>query len=1741
MTDIRVDIEQLSDHAPFALLPVRMETLFTLVDDAQQLWVRVFPDDCWITAFDPAFTSAERTNGWAYWAQRWAAAGDEGETRAAWAALVQAHGAGRAAWIVRSYPPTQLAALPTSRDANDMALVSATDQPVSSEIATAAAAFWKRVWESGGSAAAEAAAVEELAALSFEDTEFVRAQLRPLNLTSEGPVGVDRTAINTTFTVLSFARGAERERAFSQPPSVPLFPHQLRLIGITHGKIVLDEPGEKIELPLYAGPDPTGADDKLKISSDAEGELVVGEKLSWMFDFESAVKRGLGFRVKLKPAQAAEGFDRLFVLGIHIDSAESTAKALETLLLGHRYCSEDFEFVSVGSPTNNTDGHPTQYQRTDDPNASYTTVHRTSPLQVDASQRAAKTDGQHFAEVFGLSPEVFEVSLGAERFDAAEAEAMNTALWPGTLGYFIEAMLATKGPVADAVVSDEAAANLRLFFNRHVAGRGPAPAVRIGRQPYGMITTSAFSQAKWAAVPPIVHTLPVVGLLAPVLETLRTEWRSMATNAAHLPAPEDTTASDLASVLGLQASSASIYQRYGEPAQVRSHLYRYGSDNALLGNVQAMLSLTARQMVDVLQSLGYRAGIPPELASKLFRNHAYRLRGPMAAPAPLSEQRLLPDLVPFGLNYLGMLAELALSGLEDLRLEGKNERPPDALLYLLAKFALERGYQHRANELLERSGLTRHEVASRKFEPPYVHVDEKVSNSRWRDLFSPLPALTGDNQRPLHDVVNEELRSGQRMELTEQVEALQRLSKLPTARLDRLVAEHVDLCGYRLDAWLTGLVAYQLELMRSGGDPNASDYKRGVYVGAYGWLEDVRPRPRRLTQVDITDEAVRHTFAKTLETLVSDASNGGFIAAPSLDHATTAAVLRAGYVSNAHRDEPTMLAVNLSSERVRHAQVLLEGIRNGQGLGELLGYRLERALHDRTDLPTIHTAIYALRAAFPLRAGRLAETATLPAGTPSEAIEARNVVDGQLLLEQVRRGFPTWPFGAALPSVAGPLRAAVELEIGRLEDLYDAVADLALAEGVHQLLAGNHERAAATLDAFSSGGLPPDPDVIASPRRHLGITHQIVVHLDPGAAPGSGARSIAEPALNEWLGSILPAADSVGVLVRVINPVDSLATEHLITQADLELDPLDVLMVVDPDADGLMSTLDDLLVEHALGVTPMRPDARVEVLHTQPVDGKVTFFQLAAAIADLRPMMLGSRSLRPDDLVKAVDPIGDSLSGPRPAIEPSVARSRVTVPLTQLKAARKAVEEIRARIAGDRVAAAANIDAELAAVLSACRPLDGFALSAAGRGQLLSARRDLFAATVATASALRTRMTDRITRCDLLVATADGFAPGTPANEVVTTWLEAERVISTLGTQDRVDPVAMRAAVMARRATFTSRRDDLSDIVDGSIATIGGLVTAVNDARSNNPTYPVLLGEDLNSGPLQAAIDNLVDDLIRQCTAIVAEADRKISRAEDFLLIPGNEADAARALFGDGTPIIGIFDAPIGAETQITAALAGEGSLLAHARGPLGMDDPVRDWRFGVARVRPAVWRWESVETVLDALHHRVDTELPRTLTTAALQLPHRPGAPWYAVAFPPGTVIDHDALCYTVINPSPLAAGNQWCGLVLDEWPELIPLPERTAGLAVHHDRPGSEPPQAWLAVTPAQWDGKWHWDDLVMALSDTLDLAQLRAVEPDQIDQSRYGALFPATIFPVYPLQISMTLNLALNNAAFRKFREG
>src|SRR5690554_5093820 len=82
--------------------------------------------------------------------------------------------------------------------------------------------------------------------------------------------------------------------------------------------VTFQEIGNLIPSDLKMGPDPSLSDDDQIRPSD--GDIKVNEDLKWMFDFEEAVSKGMGFKIDLTPVQARTGFDRIVVVGVKISS-----------------------------------------------------------------------------------------------------------------------------------------------------------------------------------------------------------------------------------------------------------------------------------------------------------------------------------------------------------------------------------------------------------------------------------------------------------------------------------------------------------------------------------------------------------------------------------------------------------------------------------------------------------------------------------------------------------------------------------------------------------------------------------------------------------------------------------------------------------------------------------------------------------------------------------------------------------------------------------------------------------------------------------------------------------------------------------------------------------------------------------------------------------------------------------------------------------------------------------------------------------------------------------------------------------------------------------------------------------------------------------------------------------------------------------------------------------------------------
>jgi hypothetical protein len=309
----------------------------------------------------------------------------------------------------------------------------------------------------------------------------------------------------------------------------------------------------------------------------------------------------------------------------------------------------------------------------------------------------------------------------------------------------------------------------------------------------------------------------------------------------------------------------------------------------------------------------------------------------------------------------------------------------------------------------------------------------------------------------------------------------------------------LDLSSYRLDAWISSFANQRLDHLRANEE-------KGLHIGAFGWIESLMPKE----------------FADGVSSK-NQVRQGGYIHAPSHAHAAAAAVLRNGYLTHSDEsDKKDLLKINLNSERTKKALDIINGIQRIP-LSELLGYRLERRLHD-ADLDYL---IDEFRNFFPLNKDdplELREGNDQDTGA-KERIEPRNLTDGlnvhnnwKRLVDSINephnidniKDFMVgdiqsngWkPFYDKVKLKYAPTDQKIKEIIGSLKphlnyllDEIDGLSDLCMAESVYQAINGNYSRSGAVLDGMSGDGQIPNPEISTTPRSGPQQLQRIILAL----------------------------------------------------------------------------------------------------------------------------------------------------------------------------------------------------------------------------------------------------------------------------------------------------------------------------------------------------------------------------------------------------------------------------------------------------------------------------------------------------------------------------------------------------------------------------------------------------------------------------------------------------------------------
>ena len=343
-------------------------------------------------------------------------------------------------------------------------------------------------------------------------------------------------------------------------------------------------------------------------------------------------------------------------------------------------------------------------------------------------------------------------------------------------------------------------------------------------------------------------------------------------------------------------------------------------------------------------------------------------------------------------------------------------------------------------------------------------------------------------------------------------EAANLLKRLHPDKVEILLVETLDLLSHRLDAWLTGIANSQLMVCQK-------ENTQSPPIGIYGWLE----KPGELDTTPPKPE---------------------FIQAPSVKQATTAAILRNASIHNGTDDNSGAFQVNLSSAQIRKGRWYLEGLRQGHLPGEILGYQLERLIHDASRKETSEIKdddIFYLREKYPLEFNRNKDEV-------DKSPSILTIIDGEKFLDDKDNQ---------------ELDSKYFNITNQINQIKDAATDIAVCEVVNA--DDNVARRGGWLDFLDGQCLPPAEEFIQSQR--TGDIHGTKVFLQISSPDNLTAdesvtnpRVIADPILAHFCETLIPDFGSKEIVVELTNVKVKQSRPITIFTRELNMDAIDLVM-----------------------------------------------------------------------------------------------------------------------------------------------------------------------------------------------------------------------------------------------------------------------------------------------------------------------------------------------------------------------------------------------------------------------------------------------------------------------------------------------------------------------------------------------------------------------------------------------------
>lgn len=881
-------------------------------------------------------------------------------------------------------------------------------------------------------------------------------------------------------------------------------------------------------------------------SDEKETVVVFGDGDEWVKDFGKAEDIGMAVRIRLIDnnryewrSQPPEKFERVIVTGFYSrrevgNNQKQSAEGIQALFENHLY-TEGISFIPYGTATNNLGGTQSAFSIRDefDANATY-------PYLVNGKALSDQSIGRKLERGLGLAENSVRYFQHADQEHSRFKQLLQKCTWMALGGHSIKLLLGDQ-------LSSEMSLDLWKHYHQFLSARGWFSMIKIDDQPYGILpvtqlgklnldnTDGGLSDLKNQEVKASDFT----NKLQKSISIFFDHYTSLLNaNEDSLDIPrfekhltlEDQDQDDkrfdtLEAVLSMRPASARYEWVVWSYRKLRERVPHWLQEQ--LGISDTLGRMTVGEACQLLAQYG-DSGLAQEFALIQARVHAltdhfddvdesnlqklpiYSFEELEAFEKPLSEE-LHADLFVFPEGDIQALKEVFGQLNTDLGAgTGSSTTVNGAGEIVWSSFLQYLGSDSYLSHLLLRS-----------YSNMLVHLGSHP------ELKLTLEEFTQDVLHLLEALEAEAPDDQQREQL-----------------LREALGELFDLNSYRLDAWMSSLANARLDQIR-----DTSAGQEGLYFGAYGWVENLEQDTEAEVEVTIKNGEITELLDR--DRLL----DGGVIHCPTPAQSLTATFFKNAYLTHlAEEGEANPYTLNLTSDRVQLSERFMQGIREDQEVEALLGYRLERYLHE-ADLDVV---IYPLRKKYPLEVNIINRAED----EADEGFTQMSVINGLMILEAYKQEkriaeleIPNYPdrqlvhvwnqvgvdelrlrANAARPT--DEVRTVLE-GIASLENILDASLDHLFFEAGHQLTQGNLSQSSAAMDAVRGVQEPPETEALKTKIPGTGLSHRIA-YIFPMARsvtdPMEG-RAFIEPQLDTWLRIQLGPLNKIGCLVQLIEEV----------------------------------------------------------------------------------------------------------------------------------------------------------------------------------------------------------------------------------------------------------------------------------------------------------------------------------------------------------------------------------------------------------------------------------------------------------------------------------------------------------------------------------------------------------------------------------------------------------------------------